>query len=103
MLYYRLSQLKLSVLCHHEKANGYNTNLRSISASGHKVPLKSLRRFGSALSTQSGKLKDDEIGVSHVAIGSKDMGDDGAIAFCEGLEESDGGLIQSLDLAWKEM
>lgn len=41
--------------------------------------------------------------MSHVAIGSKDMGDDGAIAFCEGLEDSDGGLIQSLDLAMKEM
>lgn len=86
-----------------ETANGYNTSLRSISASGHKVPQESLRRFGSALSTQAGKLKDDENGVSHVAIGSRDMGDVGIIAFCEGLEESDGGLIQSLDLAWKEM
>eukprot|EP00956_Cyclotella_meneghiniana_P016049 scaffold25111_cov80-Cyclotella_meneghiniana.AAC.3 len=84
-------------------ANGYNTSLRSISASGHKVPQESLRRFGSALSTQAGKLKDDEDGVSHVAIGSRDMGDVGIIAFCEGLEESDGGLIQSLDLAWKEI
>jgi hypothetical protein len=42
-------------------------------------------------------------GITHVAIGSKDMGNDGVISFCDGLQESDGALIQSLDLGWKNM
>ena len=84
-------------------ANGSNTKLKSISASGHKVPSESLKRFGSALSEQSKKLSDNSEGITHIAIGSKDMGDAGVIALCEGLEESNGGLIQHLDLGWKDM
>ena len=34
-------------------ASGVNTNLKSISASGHHLPSKSLKQFGRALSTQA--------------------------------------------------
>lgn len=80
-------------------ATGKNTRLKSISASGHSIPNDALKRFGSALSQQATKLD----GITHVAIGSKDMGDEGVVALCEGLDESNGGLIETLDLGWKEM
>jgi hypothetical protein len=87
------------------QANGSNTNLKSISASGHPVPAASLKRFGLALSSQSKRQDQTEklYGITHLAIGSKDMGDNGVIALCEGLIDSNGGLIQSLDLGWKNM
>ena len=84
-------------------ANGSNTNLKSVSASGHKVSPESLKRFGCALSEQSKQLGGANNGITDIAIGSKDMGDAGIIAMCEGLEESNGGLLRSLDLGWKGM
>ena len=96
---YRTHQLTFAAQRVAFTANGKNTNLKSISASGHSVPPESLKRFGSALSNQSKKLA----GITQIAIGSKDMGDAGVIALCDGLDESDGGLVQSLDLGWKEM
>lgn len=42
-------------------------------------------------------------GVTSLAIGSKDMGDEGVIALCEGLEGSDGGLLQVVDFGWKNL
>ena len=42
-------------------------------------------------------------GIRHVSIGAKDMADEGVIALCEGLDDSNGGLIEDLDLGWKNM
>ena len=47
--------------------------------------------------------KNKEYGITSLAIGSKDMGDDGIIALCEGLEESNGGLLQDVDFGWKNL
>lgn len=80
-------------------ASGTNTNLQSISASGHHLPPDSLKSFGLALSTQANHAVQQSDGakggISRLAIGSKDMGDDGMIALCEGLKESNGGMLQS--------
>jgi len=90
-------------------ASGANTNLQSISASGHTLPPESLRQFGLALSAQAKALKSNNAtdttscGITSVAIGCKDMGDEGVIAFCEGLEESNGALLQSIDFGWKSL
>ena len=88
-------------------ASGGNTNLQSISASGHHLPPDCLKQFGLALSAQAkALLKNTEntpCGISSVAIGAQDMGDEGMIAFCEGLEESNGGLLQCLDFGWKNL
>lgn len=88
-------------------ASGVNTNLQSISASGHDVTPESLKTFGLALSTQANNNNDIDTssfsGITSVAIGSKDMGDEGVIAFCEGLEGSNGGLVQCLDFGWKNI
>ena len=92
-------------------ASGVNTNLKSISASGHHLPSKSLKQFGHALSTQAAVVakktkhnNDNEMyGITSLAIGSKDMGDEGIIALCEGLEESNGGLLQDVDFGWKNL
>ena len=92
-------------------ASGVNTNLKSISASGHHLPSKSLKQFGYALSTQAAaslakktKHNDDDVyGITSLAIGSKDMGDEGVIALCEGLQESNGGLLQDVDFGWKNL
>jgi hypothetical protein len=42
-------------------------------------------------------------GISSIAIGSNDMRDSGVIALCEGLEESNGGLLRMIDFGWKNM
>ena len=42
-------------------------------------------------------------GIKSLAIGSKDMGDEGIIALCEGLQESNGGLLQDVDFGWKNL
>ena len=93
------------------KASGVNTNLQSISASGHHLPPESLKQFGLALSTQAKKYQQsdanekegNERGITSLAIGCKDMGDAGVIALCEGLKESNGGLLQSVDFGWKNL
>lgn len=93
------------------KASGVNTNLQSISASGHHLPPESLKQFGLALSTQANKYEqsdanekeENERGITSLAIGCKDMGDAGVIALCEGLQESNGGLLQSVDFGWKNL
>ncbi|KAL7539893.1 hypothetical protein ACHAXR_009687 [Thalassiosira sp. AJA248-18] len=92
-------------------ANGTNTNLQSISASGHHLPPQSLKQFGLALSSQATKKKktaaadNDNVihGITSLAIGSKDMGDVGVISLCEGLEESNGALLQFVDFGWKNL
>jgi len=70
-----------------------------------------LKQFGRALSTQAAaavaKKTDDDnemYGITSLAIGSKDMGDEGIIiALCEGLQESNGGLLQDVDFGWKNL
>ncbi len=103
---YDLQQTDSSVVIYNS-ASGANTNLRTISASGHDLPPESLKIFGKALSTQAQKLNRENNasanGITHLAIGSKDMGDDGVVALCEGLAASNGGLLKSLDLGWKSM
>lgn len=95
-----------------QTASGANTNLRSLSASGHHLPPDSLKRFGVALSTQAkratqGGGSGNISGIISLAIGSKDMGDEGVIALCEGLddeeESSHGALLQFLDFGWKNL
>jgi len=73
-----------------------------------------LKQFGRALSTQAAAVvakkttkhnnnNDKMYGITSLAIGSKDMGDEGIIALCEGLEESNGGLLQDVDFGWKNL
>ena len=86
-------------------ASGANTNLQSISASGHTLPSESLKQFGAALSAQAKQAQENNnrYGITSLAIGCKDLGDEGVIALCEGLEESKGGLLQVVDLGWKNL
>eukprot|EP00986_Skeletonema_menzelii_P011990 scaffold6363_cov98-Skeletonema_menzelii.AAC.2 len=85
----------------HAIETGMNTHLVSISASGHPLPPNSLKAFGNALSIQASKQQ--KYGITSLAIGSKDMGDEGTIALCQGLALSNGALLQHLDLGWKEI
>jgi len=73
-----------------------------------------LKQFGRALSTQAAASitkktttnnnnNDETYGITSLAIGSKDMGDEGIIALCEGLQESNGGLLQNVDFGWKNL
>lgn len=113
-------------------ANGKNTHLQSISASGHHLPPESLNHFGLALSAQAKNITQNDdsnitsagTGITHLAIGCKDMGDEGVIALCEGLQycfvtaeeveeenesnngavkELNGALLQFVDFGWKNM
>lgn len=73
-----------------------------------------MKQFGRALSTQAvasitkktttnNNNNDETYGITSLAIGSKDMGDEGIIALCEGLQESNGGLLQNVDFGWKNL
>ena len=70
-----------------------------------------MKQFGHALSTQAAAVaakktkhnNNDAYGITSLAIGSKDMGDEGIIALCEGLQESNGGLLQNVDFGWKNL
>jgi hypothetical protein len=101
------TQYSAFCLLHRSTASGANTHLRSISASGHNLPPESLRRLALALSTQakmSSQSSNGKIcGITSIAIGSNDMSDKGVIALCEGLGESNGGLLQNIDFGWKNM
>ena len=56
-----------------------------------------------AKKTTTNNNDNEMYGITSLAIGSKDMGDDGIIALCEGLEESNGGLLQDFDFGWKNL
>ena len=56
-----------------------------------------------AKKTTTNNNDNEMYGITSLAIGSKDMGDDGIIALCEGLEESNGGLLQDVDFGWKNL
>mmetsp|Transcript_15405 Transcript_15405/g.21983 ORF Transcript_15405/g.21983 Transcript_15405/m.21983 type:complete len:474 (-) Transcript_15405:72-1493(-) len=77
--------------------SGKNTHLRTISASGHALSTESLSTLGLAISTQK------STGIRDIAIGDKNFGDEGAVAFCSVLESSHGGLLENVDLALKNL
>ncbi|CAJ1959874.1 unnamed protein product [Cylindrotheca closterium] len=62
--------------------SGLNTNLKSISASGHKVPPEALETLGKALATTGGQY------VKQLSIGDESMGDEGVVALLQPLLET---------------
>lgn len=82
-----------------ETESGKNTALKSISASGHAISNDALSTFGSALASQ----QKQNTGMTSIAIGDEKMGDDGIIALCTNLEDVNGGLLESVDFAFKSI
>ena len=83
------------------KEQGKNTNLKVLSASGHKIPNESLYLLGKAIAIASSK--DENRGsISSLAIGDNSMGHTGILALTKGLTEG-GGLtfLEEIDLSWK--
>ena len=76
-------------------ATGRNTNLKSLSASGHAIPPSSLERLGAAISKRKSSLL-------RLAIGDRSMSDEGVVALCSGLGSGGGGL-EEVDLEWKDL
>jgi Ran GTPase-activating protein (RanGAP) involved in mRNA processing and transport len=68
-----------------------NTYLKSLSASGHAVPPTALRVLAEAMAQSTTFTK--------IAVGDKDMGDEGIIALCS----SGCGNTEVLDLAYKSV
>jgi hypothetical protein len=68
-----------------------NTHLKSLSASGHAVPPTALRVLAQAMVQSTTFTK--------IAVGDKDMGDEGVIALCS----SGCGNMEVLDLAYKSV
>jgi hypothetical protein len=77
--------------------SGKNTNLKSISASGKSVSSSSLAKLGSAIATQGLD------GIRHIAIGDDSTGDEGVVAFCSALEDANGGPLEEIDFAFKNL
>ena len=88
-----------------------NTNLKSISASGHSLDSSSISKLGSALAevyetnekNQSGNMPFEAKGVVNIALGDRNFGDAGTIALCESLEKCNGGYLTKVDLELKKM
>ena len=76
--------------------SGKNTHLTSISASGHAVPPSALGKLAKGLGNSQQNVKE-------IAIGDNKLGDEGVVAFCGPLEETNGGKVQVLDLSFKGM
>jgi hypothetical protein len=76
--------------------SGSNTNLKSLSASGHDISSSSLTKLGKAIA--SGKSQ-----LTSVAIGNGTMGDEGVCALCQGLGTSKNIPLEEVDLSWKGM
>lgn len=74
-------------------ASGVNTNLRSISASGHKVPLEALTMLGKALTTSQY--------IQELSIGDESMGDEGVEALCQPLLELN--KLEHVDFGFKSL
>lgn len=77
--------------------SGKNTNLHAISASGHNVSPSALALLGSALASQNGR------NICNVAIGDENLNDEGVEAFCKPLSEVNGGSLESVDFAFKNI
>lgn len=82
-------------------SSGRNTHLRSVSASGHAVPPSALSSLGSAIAAAS--QKDRHGGIRSLAIGNRDMGDEGVSALCSSLEHCRGGTLQTMELGFKRI
>jgi len=76
--------------------SGMNTNLAGLAASGHSVPPAALGKLGAAIA--SGKSN-----LTSLSIGDQTMGDEGVVALCSPIECVNGGNLEILDLAWKNM
>lgn len=83
------------ILVYHQES-GKNTNLISLTASGHSVSPAALEKLGSAIA--SGKSN-----LCRLAIGNQRMGDDGVMAFCNPLEATHGRKLEVLDFDRKDM
>mmetsp|Transcript_40295 Transcript_40295/g.121363 ORF Transcript_40295/g.121363 Transcript_40295/m.121363 type:complete len:499 (-) Transcript_40295:18-1514(-) len=83
-------------------SSGRNTNLRSISASGHAVPPAALSALGAAIAAASDG-GDGSGGIRSLAIGNRDMGDEGVAALCSSLKKSRGGKLQTIELGFKNI
>lgn len=82
--------------------SGKNTNLTSISASGHAVDPASLSLIGNALARVYAESR-KSTGIISIALGDRNMGDEGVAALCESLESSNGGYLLRVDFGWKKM
>lgn len=72
---------------------GNNTHLKSLSASGHAIPPNSLARLGTAIALKKSCLV-------RISIGHRNMGDEGVVALCSGLNDS---FLEEVDLVWKDL
>ena len=77
--------------------SGNNKTLKSINASGHAVPSSTLEKLGSAITSQN------ENGITCIAIGDENMGDDGVESFCTTLKDVQGGSLVTVDFALKSL
>jgi len=86
-------------------SSGKNKVLKSISASGHSIPAPSLKRLGIALAKQTYSSDDTRTSsnLCGIAIGDEHMGDEGVEALCMPLEAVNGGLLEKIDLGFKNI
>lgn len=77
-------------------SSGKNTNLKSISASGHALTSMSLTKLGQALASKKSN-------VCHIAVGDENMKDEGVESFCRPIVEINGGSIESVDFSYKSI
>ena len=77
--------------------SGKNTHLKSISASGKSVSSASLEKLGSAIAAQGSD------GIRSIAIGDDSTSDEGVVAFCSALEGVNGGSLEEVDFAFKNL
>jgi len=77
-------------------ASGVNTNLKAISASGHKVPPEALTMLGKALATTGGQF------IKEVSIGDESMGDEGVVALLQPLQDASCQL-EHVDFGFKSL
>lgn len=78
--------------------SGKNTNLKSVSASGHALDPSSISLLGAAIA----KASDVEgKGITSIALGDRYMGNMGIIALCDSLHDCNGGNLTYVDLEWK--
>lgn len=77
-------------------ASGVNTNLRSISASGHQVPPEALSMLGKALAISEN--------VQELSIGDESMGDEGLVALCQPMSTGQVKLLlEHVDFGFKSL
>lgn len=78
---------------------GKNTHLKSLSASGHALSPNALERLGSAIAQGKSNLV-------RLAIGNSELGDDGTVALCRGLDSNEANIgagLQEVDMEWKDL